>query len=79
MTKRMTYSDAVHLCEVCGIVRINVFPVQGTIQDWHSMGNDQKDAILLAADLWKYRKPKNANGSRGRYFAQYLRNTLERG
>lgn len=26
------------------------------------------DRVLAAADEHKYRKPKNANGSRGRYF-----------
>lgn len=28
--------------------------------------------VLAAANEWKYRKPKNANGSRGRYFYAYL-------
>ena len=44
-----------------------------------SMTSDQKERIIAAADAWKYRKPKNANGSRGRHFAAYLRRTLERG
>jgi hypothetical protein len=30
------------------------------------------DALLAEADRVKYRRPKNANGSRGRYFHAYL-------
>lgn len=30
------------------------------------------EALLAEADVLKYRKPKNANGSRGRYFHAYL-------
>ncbi len=31
--------------------------------------------VLDGADARKYRKPKNANGSRGRYFYEYLNRT----
>ncbi len=34
--------------------------------------------VLEAADLVKYRKPKNANGSRGRYFYAYLQRVANR-
>ncbi|QXN71863.1 hypothetical protein RCMRWORF_93 [Rhodobacter phage RcMrWorf] len=75
----MTHEDARDLCAKFGIVRINAFPCQGTIPDWNQMDSEQKERVLNAADWWKYRKPKNANGSRGRYFADYLRRILERG
>lgn len=34
--------------------------------------------VLEAADFVKYRKPKNANGSRGRYFYAYLQRAAAR-
>ena len=40
--------------------------------DFHTLSSSQVTDLLLAADLFKYRKPKNANGSRGRYFHAYL-------
>ena len=45
-------------------------------QDWHAMPSAMKEAVLSAADARRYRKPKNANGSRGRYFAAYLRRAI---
>lgn len=74
---RMTHDDARNLCAQFGIVRINAFPFQGTIPDWHQMDSEQKARVLAAADLCKYRRPKNASGSRGRYFAEYMRRALE--
>lgn len=41
-------------------------------RDFHTLGNDIVCRIIEAADEWKYRKPKNANGSRARYFYAYL-------
>ncbi len=75
----MTHEDARDLCAKFGIVRINAFPCQGTIPDWHQMDSEQKERVQAAADWWEYHKPKIANGSRGRYFAEYLRRILERG
>jgi hypothetical protein len=43
--------------------------------DFHTLRSSQVTDLLLAADLYKYRKPKNANGSRGRYFYSYLQRT----
>lgn len=40
--------------------------------DFHALRSSQVTDLLLAADLLKYRKPKNANGSRARYFHAYL-------
>lgn len=41
-------------------------------QDFHTLSHDQVDVLLSEADRVKYRKPKNANGSRGRYFYQFI-------
>jgi hypothetical protein len=49
------------------------------LEDWHAMSSGSKDAVLRAADSRNYKAPKNANGSRGRCFAQYIRRVIERG
>jgi hypothetical protein len=41
-------------------------------QDYHTLSSEQVDSILVEADRVKYRKPPNANGSRGRYFHDLL-------
>lgn len=41
-------------------------------RDFHTLDSDTVESILAAADVWRYRKPKNANGSRARYFYAYL-------
>ena len=48
-------------------------------EDYHAMSAGSKEGVILAADSVKYRAPKNANGSRGRYFAAYVRRVIERG
>ena len=65
---RMTYDDARALCSVFGI---------DPRQDWHAMPSGMKNAVLKAADARNYCKLANANGSRGRYFAEYLRRALK--
>lgn len=49
------------------------------MEDFHAMSTASKEAVIRAADSVKYRAPKNANGSRGRYFAAYVRRVIERG
>jgi hypothetical protein len=44
----------------------------GIGQDFHTLSPAQVDALLAHADQSGYRKPKNANGSRGRYFHDML-------
>lgn len=41
-------------------------------QNFHTLSSEQVEALLVEADRVKYRKPKNANGSRGRYFHDLL-------
>jgi hypothetical protein len=36
--------------------------------DFHTLRSSQVGELLACADLAGYRKPKNANGSRARYF-----------
>ncbi len=40
--------------------------------DFHALSSAQVERLLQEADLVGYRKPKNASGSRGRYFFAYL-------
>lgn len=37
-------------------------------QDFHTLSSSQVSEILIEADRVKYQRPKNANGSRARYF-----------
>jgi hypothetical protein len=53
-------SDALERCNV---------PVGA---DFHTLSSSQVDALLTEADFFRYRKPTNANGSRGRYFHAHL-------
>lgn len=45
-------------------------------QDFHTLSSSQVIHLLTYADQYGYRKPKNANGSRGRYFYELLRRRL---
>ena len=40
--------------------------------DYHALHSNVVDRVIAAADRHKYRAPKNANGSRSRYFHAYL-------
>ena len=46
--------------------------------DFFTLSGSAVLLILEAADAWKYRKPKNANGSRARYFYAYLNRLTQR-
>lgn len=46
--------------------------------DFHILPADRVDALLAEADTLSYRKPRNANGSRARYFHAYLTRTAAR-
>lgn len=65
----MSKAEARAFCSILGI---------DPNQDWHAMPSAMKDAVLRAADARRYKAPKNANGSRGRYFNEYLRRALSR-
>lgn len=43
-----------------------------TNADFHTLSSLQVETIVELADLWRYRKPRNANGSRARYFFAFM-------
>jgi hypothetical protein len=48
-------------------------------KDFHALTSAEVERVLAAADERKYRKPKNANGSRARYFhASMVRASLRK-
>lgn len=47
--------------------------------NYYALTSSQVDRLLLEADARKYRKPKNANGSRSRYFHEYLQRRAAKG
>jgi len=53
----------------CAYLRWAQVPVG---EDFHALPSKKVENLLLIADRLKYRKPKNANGSRGRYFHALL-------
>ena len=66
----MTYWEMSAICDAFGIdPRLN----------WYQMSTAMKENVLDAANSRGYRKPKNANGSRGRYFAAYLSRVYRKG
>lgn len=47
-------------------------------QDFFTLSSAQVAALLVAADVARYRQPRNANGSRGRYFHDLLQRRARR-
>lgn len=47
-------------------------------RDFFTLSNSEVCNVIEAANLVKYRKPKNANGSRGRYFYARLNRAARR-
>ena len=47
--------------------------------DFYAISSVKVDALLVWADKWQYRKPRNANGSRARYFHAYLQRLASQG
>lgn len=46
--------------------------------DFFRLDSAQVDALLASADSDGYRKPRNANGSRGRYYHERLQRAARR-
>jgi len=67
---RLSYYDARALS--------NVYCIPPS-RDFHSLNSHHVQNILDAANARNYRKPKNANGSRARYFYEYLQRVLAKG
>ena len=67
---RLTASEAHDILQQCHIApETNFFALRS-----HEVAS-----LLDFADKRGYRKPRNANGSRGRYFYAYLQRALNRG
>jgi len=47
-------------------------------EDFHRLPSGVVECLLERADVWKYRKPRNANGSRARCFHDYLQRRARR-
>ena len=47
-------------------------------RDFHALSSDQVERIVAAADSVRYRVPRNANGSRARYFHARLERAINR-
>jgi protein-tyrosine-phosphatase len=48
------------------------------VRDFHELSTSQVDKLLTFANKDQYRKPKHANGSRGRYYYQRLVRDIDR-
>lgn len=59
----ITPETAREILRLCGIDRG---------ENFHALNSDRVILLLDAANEHRYRKPKNANGSRCRYFHAYL-------
>lgn len=66
---RLDKHDARAILTLCGI---------NLAEDFHTLNSDKVERLLVHADARKYRKPKNANGSRARCFHAYLVRSLNR-
>jgi hypothetical protein len=65
----MSRGTAIHLAEVYRV------PLG---RDFDTLSSSEVACVIDAANAWRYRKPPNANGSRGRYFYAYLNRAAER-
>lgn len=63
MARRLSRVNACEILQRAGVPRG---------EDFHTLSSSKVDALLAEAKRAGYRKPKNANGSRGRYFHAYL-------
>lgn len=61
--------------EACDVLRELAIPAG---EDFHALRSSIVEGLVSAAAHFGYRKPKNANGSRGRYFYAYLQKACKR-
>lgn len=66
---RLHHTDAARIFSACRI---------DPGQDFYTLSAEQVDRLLVAADLIHYRKPRHANGSRGRYFHAHIQRAAAR-
>lgn len=67
---RLTPTDAGSMLRQAGLDPYNA-------PDFFTLPADTVEALLAEADRHGYRKPRNANGSRGRYFYAYILRSLK--
>lgn len=65
----MTKSDALFLAQNCP-------EVPWADGDFHALPGNLVTKVMQFADLWNYRKPRNANGSRTREFFYHVQRRL---
>lgn len=66
----MTRQEAREILARCGI--------DAAAMNFYTLRSTQVAALLRVADLHRYRAPRNANGSRGRYFHAFLQRSANR-
>jgi hypothetical protein len=57
---------------------LNILTACNGHRDFHAMTSDEVARLLSYADKYRYRKPRHANGSRGRAFHAYLTRQADR-
>lgn len=67
--KRLSPEIAHDLCRRYGV---------DVSREFHALRENEVQAVIAAADEWRYKKPRGANGSRARYFHAHLRRTCNR-
>lgn len=73
MAQRLDQGDARCILADCHVAR----DAKGFYPDYHALNSDRVQALLEVAEERKYRKPRNANGSRGLYWYQHLVRTAK--
>lgn len=69
MAYRMTKEKARYILDLCSVP-------EGA--DFHTLSSDQVEELADEGRAFKYKAPKNANGSYGRMFYAYICRTLTR-
>ena len=63
MATKINRHEARTMLETCGV------PIGA---EYYALRSAQVDALIAMADKYRYCKPRNANGSRSRYFHEML-------
>lgn len=66
---RLTPADARAILSRC---------LHNPLHAFHELRSSEVEALLVEADARRYRSPRHANGSRGRYWHAHLRRVADR-
>ena len=69
MAKRMGFYEARNILAAVGC---------DLSADFHTLDSNQVERVLMEAEQYGYRKPKNANGSKARYFFRFVQRVSTR-